>query len=105
MASFPVAEATSGRVSVLRGQAHGTFSDLHDDGTVRSFIAQSVINAGCLRVEEIHAITVNGPHLTAFGICHVAEDTHDGALLAYCRQRATTVFASTRNERVGEVSR
>ncbi|MBV9143436.1 MAG: hypothetical protein JO115_21390 [Pseudonocardiales bacterium] len=62
--------------------------DLNDDTAVRDFVAHSLINDGCLAVED----AMDG----AFG-------AGDVDLLGYCRARALTVF--TPSAGVGEVAR
>ncbi|MBV9143443.1 MAG: hypothetical protein JO115_21430 [Pseudonocardiales bacterium] len=62
--------------------------DLNNDATVRDFVAHSLINDGCLAVDDAMA--------GAFG-------AGDVDLLGYCRARALTVFTSSAD--VGEVAR
>jgi hypothetical protein len=64
--------------------------DLNDDGIVRDFVAHSLINDGCLAVDDALA--------GAFA-------AGDVDLLGYCRARALTVFTPTTTTSVGEVAR
>jgi hypothetical protein len=55
----------------------GTFNDLDDDGTVRVFVAEYVVNEGCVGLEKAQG---------------QAATMADAPILAYCRQRASAVF-------------
>lgn len=66
------------------------FDDLADDGVVRDFLADMVINDGCVRI---------GDALDA------ACRTEDVDLRGYCRQRAVTVFGPSCTTVAGEVAR
>jgi hypothetical protein len=59
------------------------YEDLADDHIVRSLVADTVVNRGCCQIEEARACLGEHPTLTE----------HDIAYLAYCRQRAATVFS------------
>lgn len=59
----------------------GDGEELSDDGYVRVLVAETVVNAGSLRIEELR--------------CQLGEpilDPEQAAYLAYCRERATAVF-------------
>lgn len=58
---------------VARG---GELAELDDDEQVRLFIAETVVNTGCVRVDEARATT------------------RDDALLRECRRRATEVLGA-----------
>lgn len=59
------------------------YEDLADDHIVRDLIAEAVVNWGCRQLEELRARLGERTNLTG----------EDSAYLAYCRQRATAVFA------------
>jgi hypothetical protein len=59
------------------------YEDLADDHIVRDLIAEAVVNWGCRQLEELRARLGERTNLTS----------EDSAYLAYCRQRATAVFA------------
>lgn len=65
-----------------------TFAEMGDDATVRDLVAGSVLNEGCLPLDKARAKALGAG---------------DAPLLAYCRQRATTVFTPC-GEAVGEVA-
>ena len=62
----------------------GPFADLDNDAQVREFIADYVVNEGCLGLEDI-VCQARQARLTG--------DLGTDALLAYCQHRASTVFA------------
>lgn len=65
-----------------------TFAEVDDDATVRELVAESVLNRGCLYLDDARAMALR---------------TNDAPTLVYCRQRALTVFGP-RGEGVGEVA-
>jgi hypothetical protein len=64
--------------------------DLTDDATVREMLAHSLINEGCLAVEDAMARAL---------------DAGDADVLGYCRARALTLFTPTTTTSRGEAAR
>jgi hypothetical protein len=81
--SAPVSLTLEDVVALLFDWRYLSYDDLADDDVVLALVADTVINQGCHRLEELRwRLREHTSLLTA----------EDAAYLAYCRHRATTLF-------------
>lgn len=72
-----------------------SYEELADDHLVRALVADTVVNRGCCQVEELRCCLGERTNLTE----------PEATYLAYCRQRAATVFSTLPQHACPEVVR